>query len=175
MKVKIIDNNTTEQYQVELDIYNQPLEPLRIEEYTEKSFAVFGSTKEFKSLLLEKGGKFRPNLNGNPGWIFSKKRLTGIQPVITAINRLYCSKEVTISLQDKATVNATLFNGKELEIVPISEGTFHLKGNTKLFEDELISLGCQQIASDGDKDLWYFTRNKLNAVKALVSAINKLI
>lgn len=175
MKVNIIDNNTTEQYQVELDIYNQPLEPLRIEEYSEKSFAVFGCTKEFKSLLLEKGGQFCRNLNGNPGWIFSKKRQKEIQQLTTAINILYCSNEITISLQDKATVNATLFSGKELEIVPISEGTFHLTGNTKLFEDELISLGCQQIANDGDNDIWYFTRNKLNAIKALVSAINKLI
>ena len=175
MKVNIIDNKTSEQYQVEIDIYNQSLEPLRIEEYTERSFAVFGCTKEFKSILLEQGGKFRPNLNGNPGWIFSKKRLVGIQHLIKFLNTLISVKEATISLQDKTTVIAALSSGNELEIVPKSEGTFHLKGNTKLFEDELISLGCQQIASDGDQDIWYFTRNKLNAVKALVSIINKLI
>lgn len=58
MKVNIIDNNTTEQYQVELDIYNQPLEPLRIEEYTEKSFAFLGLQKNSNHYYSKKVENF---------------------------------------------------------------------------------------------------------------------
>jgi len=45
---------------------------MNIEDYTEKSFVVFGETKNFKDILKELGGKFNSNLKVGPGWIFSK-------------------------------------------------------------------------------------------------------
>jgi hypothetical protein len=45
---------------------------MNIEDYTDKSFVVFGETKNFKDILKELGGKFNSNLKVGPGWIFSK-------------------------------------------------------------------------------------------------------
>jgi hypothetical protein len=43
---------------------------VRLEQYTEKSIAVFGNTQPIKDKLKELGGKFNSNLRGQPGWIF---------------------------------------------------------------------------------------------------------
>lgn len=46
-----------------------------LEDYSEKSFAVRGSTLPFKDQLNELGGKFIPLKTGGKGWNFSKKKL----------------------------------------------------------------------------------------------------
>lgn len=49
-----------------------------IEQYTEKSIAVFGDTEKYKESLKTLGGKYNSNLRGRPGWIFpnsAKSRL----------------------------------------------------------------------------------------------------
>ena len=44
---------------------------IRIQNYNDKSFAVFGDTKEFKDILKQLGGKWNRKLSGGPGWIFA--------------------------------------------------------------------------------------------------------
>jgi hypothetical protein len=50
---------------------------IKVVNYSEKSFAVIGKTKEYKDILKENGGKYNPNLTFDgvkiPGWIFSLK------------------------------------------------------------------------------------------------------
>jgi hypothetical protein len=52
---------------------------LRLVKYSDKAYAVFGQTKEYKDKLKEIGGKFNPYLKENgeksPGWIFSAKKM----------------------------------------------------------------------------------------------------
>jgi len=43
-------------------------------EYSDKSFAIVGETKEIKDSLKEMGGKFNSFLKCGKGWIFSNKR-----------------------------------------------------------------------------------------------------
>lgn len=43
---------------------------LTLEQYSEKSLAIFGDTAPYKERLLELGGKYIPNLKGRAGWIF---------------------------------------------------------------------------------------------------------
>ena len=43
---------------------------IRIQNYSDKSFVVYGDTKEFKEVLKKLGGKWNRNLSGGPGWIF---------------------------------------------------------------------------------------------------------
>lgn len=174
MKIKITDNSTDEHYQVELDIFKEPLTPLRIEDYSEKAFAVFGSTKEFKSLLLASGGRFYNNLDGSPGWAFSKRRLGEVQKLIRFINRIIENGEISFTFSGKSKFSAELLGEDDLRIVPRSPRSFHLIGNTDLFEDELVSLKCQKVDSDGERTVWKFPKNRLDAVCALVSVINKL-
>jgi len=42
--------------------------------YSDKSFVVSGSTKEFKEQLMALGGRYNPNLKTGPGYIFSNKK-----------------------------------------------------------------------------------------------------
>lgn len=65
--------------------------------YTERAIAVFGETKLYSKKLLEMGGKFNMNLNyrldkslikltrsdgKEPGWIFSKTKLSSIEAFV---------------------------------------------------------------------------------------------
>jgi len=52
---------------------------INIEDYSEKSFAVFGDTKKFKDDLKMLGGKFNSNLKGKAGWIFSLSNKNKVQ------------------------------------------------------------------------------------------------
>lgn len=55
-----------------------------IEDYTEKSIVVRGiGTKRISSDLKELGGKYNPKLKGGPGWIFSKKKRSEIERLIS--------------------------------------------------------------------------------------------
>ena len=50
-----------------------------VENYSERAFAIFGDTKQFKDLLMSLGGKFNPSLKGpndtkRAGWIFPLKQ-----------------------------------------------------------------------------------------------------
>ena len=44
-----------------------------IDDYSDKSFGVFGDTKKYKNELKKLGGIFNYNLKGKGGWIFSNK------------------------------------------------------------------------------------------------------
>ena len=56
---------------------------IAIENYSEKSFAVFGNTKTFKDELKKLGGKFNSNLKGKAGWIFSNSNKTKVEEFIS--------------------------------------------------------------------------------------------
>ena len=58
---------------------------MNIEDYTDKSFVVFGETKNFKDILKELGGKFNSNLKVGPGWIFSKANKEKVENWIKSI------------------------------------------------------------------------------------------
>lgn len=58
-------------------------EGLQVVEYSEKSFAIIGQTKEIKDLLKSLGGKFNARLTCGAGWVFqSSKRAE----VLNALN-----------------------------------------------------------------------------------------
>lgn len=59
---------------------------MEVVEYTEKSIAVFGNTKDYKEELKDLGGKYNPNLQGQPGWIFSKQRQDEVVDFVDATN-----------------------------------------------------------------------------------------
>ena len=56
-----------------------------IEIYSEKSFVVrsFGNdTKELKEEFKKLYGKWNPNLQGGPGWIFGNKQMEGVNKLL---------------------------------------------------------------------------------------------
>ena len=59
---------------------------MNIEDYTEKSFVVFGETKNFKETLKELGGKYNSNLKVGPGWVFSKSNKDKIEQWLSSVS-----------------------------------------------------------------------------------------
>ena len=61
------DSDSEYEPEVEERTYNS----VSIQNYNDKSFAVYGDTRKFKDELKNLGGKWAPKLSGGPGWIFS--------------------------------------------------------------------------------------------------------
>ena len=62
---------------------------MNIEDYTEKSFVIFGTeTKNHKETLKELGGKYNSNLKVGPGWIFSKNNKESVEKWFNSIHNL---------------------------------------------------------------------------------------
>lgn len=60
---------------------------LIIEPYSDKSFKISGDlTRNFKEDLKKYGGRFNPNLQGGPGWIFPNKTLSTLQSFVDQVN-----------------------------------------------------------------------------------------
>lgn len=57
----------------------QPANPLKIVDYSDRSFAVIGETKPIKQILSSLGGKFNYGLKCGPGWIFPKTRMETVK------------------------------------------------------------------------------------------------
>src|SRR5579862_5483004 len=45
---------------------------MELQDYTDKSIVIYGSTKPYRDELKALGGRFNPNLDGGAGWIFRK-------------------------------------------------------------------------------------------------------
>lgn len=56
---------------------------LRIEDYSEKSFAVYGDSRSFANEFRKLGGYFNPRLRGGVGWVFSKRRKSDILELLS--------------------------------------------------------------------------------------------
>ena len=54
----------------------------KIVDYSEKSIAVIGDTKNIKESLKEIGGVFNPRLRCGAGWIFSKKKMAELAEIL---------------------------------------------------------------------------------------------
>ena len=81
---------------------------LNINEYSEKAFVVRGDTKPYKDQLLNRGGKWNPNLKGGAGWIFSKRHMPFIQVFVHEANRGKLTFNKTAV--NKTAVNKTAVN-----------------------------------------------------------------
>jgi hypothetical protein len=56
-----------------------------LEQYTEKSIAVFGDTEKYKESLKTLGGKYNSNLRGRPGWIFPNSAKSRLDEFVKSI------------------------------------------------------------------------------------------
>lgn len=111
------------------------------ENYSDKFFAVFGDTKDYRQELKGLGGKFNENVNGKPGWIF-----------------LNFSK-----IKVKEFINNLENTVPDLEIKDYSEKSFVIYGDTKRFKEELKVLGGRYNSNLNGKSGWIFSiKNKDN-------------
>ena len=105
------------------------------ENYSEKFFAVFGDTKDYKQDLKQLGGKFNENINGKPGWVFLNFSKNKVKEFITNL-------EATIPV---------------LDIKDYSEKSFVIYGDTKRFKEELKVLGGRYNSNLNGKSGWVFS------------------
>ena len=61
---------------------------LMITQYSDKAIAVFGNTENYKTQLIDLGGKYNPRLKKEgeitPGWIFPKLKQSQLQELINS-------------------------------------------------------------------------------------------
>lgn len=101
-----------------------PYDDITIEDYTEKSFVIRGSTEQYKKDIKTLGGKWNPRLRDGPGWIFpitkkdivTKWRNTGeslIRPEDTELVTPRAVKKVVKKVEqktDNTSVQSTEIN-----------------------------------------------------------------
>jgi hypothetical protein len=108
-----------------------------IKPYSERSFAVFGDTQNYRSYLLEWGGKFNPNLKADnqdvnsterkPGWIFPNTKLelvTKKLPTLDGaavetpggiVNTTAPTAQITAASQPRSHVNGVVDKSEKFE------------------------------------------------------------
>ena len=74
---------------------------ITISDYTEKSFAVRGNTKEYSRFLADSGGKWNPNLKDGAGWIFSMKKKENIENWLNSESKDKSKNESKSNLDSK--------------------------------------------------------------------------
>lgn len=95
---------------------------MNLEQYSEKSFAVYGNTKPYAQYLKDLGGKFNQNLKSGPGWIFPlNKQMDVVNFVEMANNNTLPLTPNTSNYSSFNSFNATPltpFNGNPNTMTP---------------------------------------------------------
>ena len=91
--------------------------------YTDKSFVISGSTKEFKEQLMALGGRYNPNLKTGPGFIFSNKKEQEVKDFINNKNSDNNSNNNDILSLDKNVINKV--NSKIKSPLPSTNSSFN--------------------------------------------------
>jgi hypothetical protein len=119
---------------------------LTIEDYSDKSFVVYGeNTKIYIEKLKELGGKYNSNLKMGPGWIFSKTRKDKVNEYFNNIDN---SSNIEINIED------------------YSDKSFVVHGeNTKKYINKLKELGGKYNSNLKMGPGWIFSKDKKEKVE----------
>lgn len=81
----------------------------KVIEYSEKSIALVGDTKEIKDRLKKLGGRFNSGLSCGAGWVFSKTKQKDLEKLIAKVCKDNIKKETANALIEIAEMkNETL-------------------------------------------------------------------
>ena len=118
---------------------------MKLTEYSDKSIAVYGDTKEYKDILKTLGGKWNANLRDGPGWIFSIKHKESVKSWIDGICK---DMEEAPSVTIEPFIDIVLKN--------YSEKSFCIYGDTKKYKEKLKTMGGKWNANLRDGAGWIF-------------------
>lgn len=125
---------------------------IAVVDYTEKSVAVVGKTKDIKDQLKEINAKFNKNLKiGNKtiiGWVLSKKRIPELQELLSDLT----GTEVTVKSTPTPTAPSKpkypqkklTSPVKNIDIIDYSQLNVAVVGNISKIIDQLIDIGGKQ-------------------------------
>ena len=157
---------------------DEPAEEIQLVEYSDKSFAAIGNTKPYKSILMELGGKYNPNLKVDdqkvPGWIFSKKHLANVENVL----QLSLGEEIDVPPPPPVKKPST-YQQSELKsplpgvsIIDYSAKSIAVIGDTKEIKEHLKIIGGRfnkGLTVEGVKAPgWIFSKKKLEVVQEVL-------
>lgn len=139
--------------------------------YSEKSFALFGDTKEIKDYLKNLGGKFNPYLNfeggKKAGWIFSNNAKSKVELFLKSYSSVNDSNAITVPIiKNNAPIyDLDLFNVKSSLEYRILE-----------YAKPISFISWASVTGLGQKDLSIKNRNLIKADAVHVSTLaNSLI
>ena len=123
---------------------------MELKEYSERSFAIYGETKEYKTELKNLGGKFNPNLKDGAGWIFSIKYKEDVENWMQNIEPI---------------------SGERLSVKEYSEKSFKVCGDTKKYKDILKNMGGKWNANLEEGSGWIFSNTHKEDVYEWLSSL----
>jgi hypothetical protein len=149
---------------------------LNVRDYSEKSFVVGGElTKKYKDILKSMGGKFNRNLEGGPGWIFSKKDQEKVNTFVNSVNSGEFTNDVPSmnTEMDLPTVSAPpnsnssyqyvrfkIFRPSEKQKVRLTTGGKTVEGRVTRLETHDGIVDTVYIDFDGKTSLGVICRSK---------------
>jgi hypothetical protein len=140
-------------------------------EYSEKSFALFGGTKQIKAELMELGGKFNPFLKYNndkkAGWIFSNNARNKVNAFLSGYSAVNDSVSTCVPIVKN---NAPIY---DLDLFNIKSS---LEYRILEYAKPISFISWASVTGLGQKDLSIKNRNLIKADAIHVSTLaNSLI
>lgn len=89
----------------------------KVIEYSEKSIALVGDTKEIKDKLKKLGGRFNSGLSCGAGWVFSKTKQKDLEKLIAKVCKDNIKKETANALLEIAKTKAETLPGNVVDFV----------------------------------------------------------
>ena len=127
---------------------------MKLIDYSDKSFCVYGDTKEYRDTLKTLGGKWNANLRDGPGWIFSMKHKEAVRLWIDGICK---DTEVITDIIVEPSIDIVLKD--------YSEKSFCVYGDTKKYKDKLKIMGGKWNANLRDGPGWIFANKSKDEVE----------
>lgn len=114
---------------------------VRIVEYSDKSIAVYGNTKEIKDQLKAIGGRFNPKLKDGAGWIFPKNKESDVRTLLEEQSTIPTISE-TEAFSPAYGASNTLISTEKYEELR-KQMRSKLNNLNSGFDPELFTIGTQ--------------------------------
>lgn len=114
---------------------------IRIVEYSDKSIAVYGNTKEIKDQLKAIGGRFNPKLRDGAGWVFPKSKESDVRALIEEQSTTPVISDTEVSTPAYGTSN-TLISADRYEELK-KQMRDKLNNLNSGFDPEVFTIGTQ--------------------------------
>ena len=145
-------------------------EILTVEQYTDKSVAVFGNTRKWSGNLKQLGGKFTAKLRSGPGWIFYKSKEQEVNNFVSAANGGAIEPLPEIEEVDAYQSQST---GTDLILEQYTDKSIAVFGNTLTWAANLKILGGKFNGNLKGRPGWIFPKTKEESIGEFVNSANE--